>query len=201
MSISLFPPPPKESNTLYFNHLIERYITLLGSRQLKKIRIGRNVLGMRFQSNSQSPATLYIQWNRITKDEYFLTLIHSFMRHFILSFEIMYLIPCITTCYGPGIMGRKDVSANTHQNSRVIRDGSRCQITNAFTDFSNQITMFLVWPLDGGSAPFTLFSLPLQLRTCHPLLSLGPSTWLLHVAPPTHWDGSRRRGTGCASAV
>lgn len=111
-------------------------------------------------------------------------LIHSFMHHFILSFEIMYLIPCIKTCYGPGIMGKKDVSANTHQNSRVIRDGSRCQITNAFTDFSNQMTMFLVWPLDGGSAPFTLSSLPLQLRTCHPLLSLGPSTWLLHVPPP-----------------
>lgn len=106
------------------------------------------------------------------------------MRHFILSFEIMYLIPCIKTCYGPGIMGKKDVSANRHQNSRVTRDGSRCQITNAFADFSNQITMFLVWPLDGGSAPFTSFSLPLQLRTCHPLLSLGPSTWLLHVAPP-----------------
>lgn len=117
----------------------------------------------------------------------------------------MYLIPCIKTCYGPGIMGKKDVSANTHQNSRVIRDGSRCQITNAFTDFSNQMTMFLVWPLDGGSAPFTLSSLPLQLRTCHPLLSLGPSTWLLHVPPPppppAYWDGSRRRGTGCASAV
>ena len=106
------------------------------------------------------------------------------MHHFILSFEIMYLIPCIKTCYGPGIVGKKDVSANTHQNSRAIRDGSRCQITNAFTDVSNQITMFLVWPLDGGSAPFTLLSFPLKLRICHHLLSLGPSTWLLHVAPP-----------------